>query len=439
MASALSGVGSKIDVNTLVSQMMAVEARPLDALTQKVSEVQSDISAYGRVRSALATLQSAARTMGDPATAKAATVSSSDASVLASASAGATPATHLVEVTRLAQAHRVYSPAFAATSSPAGSGTLNISIGGAAAEAVTIPAGATLADVRDAINTKGLAVRASLVNDGSGQRLVLASTTSGAGSAIAITPDNDSLAAFAFPPASAQSGGMTEAVRAQDAAFSIDGLPMTRASNVIADAIDGLSVTLARAGSATLSVSTDSGAIRSAADAFVKAYVDSASLMKTMTAYDIASGKGGALANDATVRGIAQRLRSALGTSLTSLGIGFQKDGTLSMDSAKFNTALAASPADVATALGTASTALKDALSKVLDTDGTIDTRTNGLQSNIKRMNDQQTRMQARLSALETRYRSQFSTLDGLLSRADSQSSWLTSQFKALSNSNNGN
>ena len=124
MASALAGLGSGIDVNSLVSQLMAVEQKPMDALTRKQSAVQADISAYGQVRSVLASLQTAVQALSDPATQKAVTATSSDASALVSASAGTEAGTHALEITRLAQAHRLYSPALASASAAAGSGTL---------------------------------------------------------------------------------------------------------------------------------------------------------------------------------------------------------------------------------------------------------------------------------------------------------------------------
>ena len=466
MANALAGVGSSINVNSLVSQLMAVERAPIDRVTAKTSTYQGTITALGTLKGSLSSLQTAAKALSDPGGASPVSVASSTASVAtASASGGASPGSYALNVTSLAQAHRLYSGSYAATNSTVGAGTLTIERGttgasgftpnaGTTAVTVTIDPGKTsLAEVRDAINKANAGVTASIINDGSGNRLVMTSNDTGAANSLRITAtdadgaDTDAagLSALAWDPAA--TGGavrnMTEARAAADAVFSIDGLPVTRASNSVGDLVSGVSFSLLAAGSTTVTVSRDATAGRKAVDAFVSAFNYTSGTLKSLSAYDTTTKTGSPLFGESVVRTTQSQMRATVNTpygeagaayqTLSSIGIGVNPAGQLAVTSSRFDAAVAADPAGVSKLLAAAGKSLYDKLAGTLAEGGSIDSRTSGIQANIKRLGDQQTRLEDRMSSIEARYRNQFAALDKAMSSMTATQSYLTSQFNRSS------
>lgn len=469
MASALAGLGSSMDINSMITQLMAVERIPLDNLAKRTQKFQSELSAFGTVKSSLASLQSAATALAGQATNRPAAATSSDAAIVAaSAQSGAGKSTHAIEVHVLAQAQKLYGASYAATTAPIGAGTLKIEFGKTVdgvfnpADAddtltITIAEGKTsLADVRDAINAANGGVSAAIVNDGGGYRLVLTATESGAanGMRIGVTDsdgdhtDSVGLSALAFDPvATAGSGRNLEIARAaQDAEFTIDGLRMTRATNSISDAVDNVLFTLNKTGGASVSVAPDAVAARTALDNLVKAYNTATSTLKNLTSYDAITKTGSVLLGESTVRNLQAQMRSVINgiygnstdtrRTLSSFGVSLQSDGTLSVNSTRYTSALAAAPAEAERVINGAAKSMADILDKALDTEGLLAARTSGIQSSIRQISDQQSRLDARMSAIEARYRAQFSALESMVSTMTSTSSYLSSQFESLQNNN---
>ncbi|MFY9314266.1 MAG: flagellar filament capping protein FliD [Burkholderiales bacterium] len=385
MAIQSQGIGSNLDINSIVTQLMAVERRPLSLLASEAQGYRGRISAWGTLKSALASFQTAMKQLDGSAKFRAYQTSVSDAT-LVSASAGgqASPGTHSVEVGALAQQHKLRSAAFAGLLDPVGTGTLSIQYGsydsGAntftlnparAAQSVAIGAGQnTLSGVRDAINQAGVGVSASIVNDGAGNRLVLTSTDSGAANSLKITVSDDDgghadlagLSQLAYDPTQGAGTGrnLTQSVAAQNASAVIDGITVSKASNVISDAVAGTTLTLLKAAPGaptTLSVSRDGARTEEAVESFVKAYNDVAKSISDITRYDAASKQGGTLQGNAAVLAIQSRLRATLSaavstggayTALSQIGVAFQKDGTLALDAAKLRSAVEAHFEDIA-------------------------------------------------------------------------------------------
>lgn len=469
MASALAGLGSSMDINSMITQLMTVERVPLDNLAKRTQKFQSELSAFGTVKSSLASLQSAAETLAGQASNRPAAATSSDATTIAaSAQSGAGKSTHAMEVHALAQAHKLYGASYAATDTALGAGTLKIEFGKtvngtftpASAEdtlSITIAEGKTgLTDIRDAINTANGGVSAAIVNDGAGYRLVLTASESGAakGMRISVTDadgdNNDAagLSALAYDPvAAAGSGRNLEVARAaQDAEFTLDGLRMTRPSNSVSDAVDNVTFTLNKTGSASISVAPDAAAARTALDNVVKAYNSAVSTLKNLTSYDATTRTGSVLLGESTVRNLQSQMRSIINgvygndtdsrRTLSSLGLALQTDGTLSVNNSRYTAALAAAPDQAERVISGAAKAMADMLDKALDTEGQLAARTSGIQSSIRQISDQQSRLEARMSAIEARYRSQFTALESLVSTMASTNSYLSSQFESLQNNN---
>jgi flagellar hook-associated protein 2 len=466
MASALAGLGSNLDINTLVTNLMNVEKVPLKALTDKNTKYQATLSAFGTTKGALSSVQAAAQALKDAMASIPATATVSAPTVVsATAAGGATPTNIGLTVQSLAQAQRLYSGAFASVDTVVGGGTLTIDRGSFTnstfivntnipAATITIPANATLTDILDAINNAQAGVTASIVNDGSGFRLVLGANDTGAAQGMRINVADDDgnptdpvgLSKLAYDPAAAVNNGrnLTQARAAADAVFSIDGLPMSRPTNSVADAVASVTLTLTATGDTNVSITRDLTKMRSALDDLVKAYNSASGTMKSQTSYDPATRTGGPLNGESSVRGILSQLRRTVTSSygvdgdayrtLSSLGVSFKSDGTLSVESTKYNAAMSANAVAASKMIGAFASTLNDSLTTTLGGDGPLASRTNGLQTAMKRVTDDQTRMQARLDAIEARYRTQFSALDSMLSSMNSTTSFLKQQFNNSQN-----
>jgi flagellar hook-associated protein 2 len=385
MALSSPGIGSGLDVKGIVSQLMASERQPLTALASREAKYQAQLTAYGSLKGALSSFQSAVAGVANPAMFSAVTASLADTTVAtASASSAAVAGSYTVEVQTLAQAHKLKSATFEATSTTVGTGTLTIQFGtysgGAftlnpdkAAQTVTVDAGkSSLAGVRDAINAANAGVSASIVNDGSGYRLVIASKDAGVANALKITvadgdlanTDNAGLSKLVYDASSGGTTNLAETVLARNATAVIDGILISKSSNTISDAIEGVTLNLLKAntpGTTTLTISRDTAGVQGAVQYFVKAYNDLNKTIAELSKYDTATKKSSTLTGDATLRSVQAQLRGLFNTTLSTaggglsalqdIGITFQKDGTLKLDASKLNAALSDPARDVSTLL----------------------------------------------------------------------------------------
>jgi len=390
------GVGSGLDVTGIVSKLMDIERQPVAALDKKEVTQQAKVTAFGTLKSGLATLQTAAAALSDPFQfLKTSATSSNTDAFTASSFSNATQGTHAIEVTQTAQAQRIATGTFASTDAVIGTGNLTIQFGqisgtadsngyfsgstfaaGGGSAPVTVKIDGTnnsLSGVRDAINSANAGVTASILNDGTGYRLVIASNTAGANNALKITTSGDSdgnntdklgLSQLAYDPTATKDAGqnLSQVSAAQSAKLKIDGINITSQTNSVADAIPGVTLTIKAptTSPATLSVNQDMSGAATAITTMVKAYNDLNKSMSDLTAYDPTTKTAAALQGESVVRSIQFELRNTLSgalpsgsfTHLSQVGITFGKDGSLSFDASKFNTAAASNASAVAGLFG---------------------------------------------------------------------------------------
>ena len=222
----------------------------------------------------------------------------------------------------------------------------------------------SLQGIRDAINKANIGVSASIVSDGSADpyRLVLTSSKTGANANMKISvggvdgadPDAAIAALLGHDPAGAQA--LTQTSAAQSAQLTVNGIAVTSASNTVTDAIQGVTLTASQVGSTTMTVAKDTAAAQNNVNAFVKAYNDLNNTIRGLSSYDPATKRAGLLQGDSTVRSIQSQLRQQLGgvlggsgkfNMLSQVGISFQKDGVLAVDSGKLQKAMTDNLADV--------------------------------------------------------------------------------------------
>lgn len=376
------GAGSGIDIDALVTKLVAAEREPVQTrLDRREAEFQAQLSALGSFKSSLANFRTAVTGLTAPAAFQGTGAQSSDPKVVAAtARTGAVLGDHLVEVTRLATAHSLAAAPMASTTEPIGvggngTGTLTFRFGTTSYDPDTgiyggftpNPAAATgtvvidasnnsLAGIRDAVNRADIGVRASIVKDAGGHRLVFAATATGVANGLEISvdetggdgTDDQGLSRLAF---NAGAVNLAQTRAAADAALSIDGLAISTASNRLQGVIDGLDIELTGTGAASLSVTVDRGAATKAVDDFVRAYNGLVDTIRTLTAVDPATGRGSVLTGDATLRSAAGQLHAlTLGAvpgiggayrALADIGIGTDPaTGKLVKDEARFNRAL---------------------------------------------------------------------------------------------------
>lgn len=431
-----AGLGSGLDINGIISSLMAVEAQPLTALATKEASYQAKLSAFGSLKGALSSLQTAAQTLKNASTFSSKTTSSADATVAtATASTTATAGTYDIAITTLAKAHSIRTDTNFAAGATFGAGTLSIQIGSGTAQTVTIEAGKTLAQIAATINDAKVGVSATVVDTGT---LVLTSGTTGPDGAIVLSDPNGLL------------GATSTLQTATPAAFSVNGIAMTRSSNTLTDAISGVTLNLLKEASSTrVTVTNNTGTVTSAVNAFVKAYNDAIGGIKQMTAYDAANKKASVLTGDSTTRSIQSQLSNLVQTSvsgiaggisrLSDIGITVQKDGTLAVDSSKLSAAVADPGKDVAalftqTTTGNEGIAVRfnTMLEGIVGTSGLITSRTDGISASIKDLQKRADALNLRLEQVEKRYRAQFSRLDTLIASMNQTSTYLSQQLAAL-------
>ncbi|OWW21298.1 flagellar filament capping protein FliD [Noviherbaspirillum denitrificans] len=389
MALSSPGIGSNLDVNGLVSKLMNVESQPLTALQKKEASFQAKLSAYGTLKGALSSFQSAVSALNSVSKFQSMTASASDSSIFsASATSSATPGSYPITVSALAQAQTISSAAQASSTGAIGSGTAttltfqfgtisggtltNGAYSGASfTQDATQTTGTVVIDssnnslqgIRDAINAAKLGVTASIVSDGNATtpyRLVLTSTSTGLSKSMKITSSGEDASItslLGYDPAGTQN--LTQNTAAQNASLTVNGLAITSASNSVTGAISGATINLSKVGSANLNIANDTSSIVSAVQALVTAYNTTNTQLNSLTRVDPNTKQAGILVGDSATQMIQARMRSTLSTALSGLGsntltnisqigVTFLKNGTLSLDTAKLQSALAANPGEFA-------------------------------------------------------------------------------------------
>jgi flagellar hook-associated protein 2 len=464
-----AGIGSGLDVNSIVTQLMALERRPIQLLETAKTKLDTQLSSYGKLQASLSTVRDAARKLTDPGAWTPTTVASSDTAAVSAISNGTSPpGNYAVEVSRLAAAQSLTSATLPSSISIVGTGTLTIEMGkwftnppdftpdaGVNSVSITIAPGEdTLEKIRDKINASGAGVTASIVNDASGSRLAIRSRETGEanGFRIGVADDDGNggdaagLSMLAFDPVGGTSQ-MTQAQAAANAALTINNIPVNSASNTLTDVLDGLTVRVSRLtqGPVDLGVSRDTETIKKTITGFADAYNGLVRLMREQTDYNESSKTAGALQGDRTAVSLLYKLRSMVGgstgaatafTRLADVGLEPQRDGTLSVNAGKLDSALGRidelkaffSRDDAGTANDGFGTLLRQFADLTLGTDGALSTKQDSLRNRIDGISQRTARMEDRLLLTEKRLRDQYTKLDTNMAALSSLQAYVSQQ-----------
>ena len=579
-----------LDTKQLVADLVNAVKEPrqkqIDA-NKKKAEVA--VSSLGLLKSALSNLQSAATELGSVGKLNKLSISNSNSGVVvaeAGNGAVALPGNHSLTVTQLAQAQRIASGGFAASSSVVSPTVFTLTLD----KAITVPAGTTVSGLVSAINASGSAVSARLVNTGTGatpyqivlegasgasnsfsasvtpvtgiptafqagatelsvtdlstiavndvvsgdgipngtkvtsidtvkKTITLSSATNTASSGaysfisgdpptanpLILTPFNAGSTQIAMSdlsgvwigstisgtgiPAgtkvtaidtttkritlsaattSAFSGNYsfsslfpTTLQGAQDASFTLNGVAMTRSSNIVTDALDGVTLKL-NSVSATpvqLGVSFNSGDIATSAKNFVSAYNVLMEFINTSTGPAIKDNDLSAtLQNDSSVRGLKGSLRakltarssSASGTAThwSVLGVSLDRAGVLQFDESKFKASFEKNPSDVVKALSNNATEpylysgspsglagdMAVTVFGMVRSTGAIADVEKSYENKLDRLESEQTKLDKQIESISARYERQFSALNAVLAEFKATSKRLDSTFNRSNN-----
>ena len=442
------GIGSGLDVQSIVSQLMAIERQPLQRLQFKQSQLETQISAYGRLSSALSTFQSAMDDLGSLDALKVFTSSSSNADVIdITASSSANLGTFDTEVVRLAEHHKMSSDQILNTDTFGGSAgdSLTIQVGVDAADIITVDLSTakTLSEIRTAINddVTNPGVHATVINgDNGNQKLVLTADDSGQDNALTLSYGGSIASTSLNFQTLNNIAGDTSLLNAE---IIVDGFTVTRSSNNIADVISGVTLNLVSAdpGNAhTLQVNRDLEKVEESVQAFADAFNDLRAQFKSL--------RSGELEADSSLLSMERMMLSVLNTPaagsafsvLSEVGLSMQKDGTMTLSASDLQTALQTDFEGVAQLFAADTQGFANRFSSFADnwlgSGGMLEARTDGLETRIDNLVDRQISFERRLGTIESRYLKQFSTLDALVGQLQGTSQFLTSQLSQLPGAN---
>jgi flagellar hook-associated protein 2 len=473
MAISSPGIGSGLDVKSIVTQLVNLEKQPIVQLQTKGSTLQTKLSAYGQIKSSLASLDDASSALMDTTTWNARTFSSNSTSaVTGSATSTALTSSFSLQVTALAQVQSLKSSAVTAGVALGTEGRLDIQVGqwsgtsfdgGAnAVMSVSVTSTDTLSDVATKINNAGAGVSALVVTSGGLDRLLIRGNSTGGAAGFQVraydgasTEVTDGVTgvgkfAYAYSAGGASPGfyGMTQTQAAQDAAITIDGIAVSSATNTVTDAVPGVTLNLlsTTTTAAQVTVGLDKEVIKTKMEAFRTAYNDIRVKLTDFLKYDAGSKTSGPLQGDATAIGLQSMLRNLAAANgpagstirrLSDMGFEMQRDGTLTTNSSKLDSALV-DPTNVQTFLtyssGTPSTdgiarRLREFARSANSVEGNVTGRNTALQAAITRNTKEIDNLNVRVARTEASLYKQYSSLDAKLGTLSGLGSFVTQQI----------
>lgn len=473
------GVGSGLDLNTIVTQLVALERQPIQTLQARASTMNSQISLFGRINSLFSGLQTAANKLTDNTLWQKSMATTSDsASVAVSSGSNAAVGSYAIKVQNLAANQTVtMDTALPAATDLVGEGRITLQLGSwdAGMTALTdkpdsppvsidVSATDTLETLRDKINSADAGVTASLVTDATGVRLALRSKDSGVVNGFRLSVDDIDgalidgigLSRFAFDP-QVTTSGLVLKQGAANARATVNDIQIESASNEVTGAVDGLTLNLRKETGTTavnVTVSRDRDAIIAGVKGFADAYNAVVGFLAEQTKYDAAAKTGGPLQGDAVANGLTRQLRGILNAAsgastvfarLSDMGLQSQRDGTLTVNQTKLDGAVDNNLAELKKAFANSDTVTTDnngfarrfstLATQVLAVDGTVNTRTQSLQKQVSKNTEAQDRLSDRVDLFQKRLIAQYTALDTNVAKLNALSSYVTQQIAQMNRS----
>jgi len=425
-----SGLASGFDSSAIVDKLVEAEkAREQGFLTKKTN-ANARLTILNDLVAKLKALKTQTQGVNTAAEVRSFTSKSDDESrVKVTSSSAAAEGTYILRVGQLARAETSRS-AQLATSTVTGDGALTITVGSGTPVSISYSSGETLETIAARINDAAPGVSASVLNTGTGYRLVVSSKQTGVAGAVAFSESGAGL-------------GMTEVIAAQDASVTVNGTTVTRSTNLLSDVIPGVtlqlvSATPAAAADTTVTVSKDATTTRQKVQGLVDAFNSVAKVVSGQLTYTGATKGTNTLFGDSSLQALQRRLSTVMtsayahGTGTVSakqLGISMGRDGSLTVDAAKLEASIASDPTAVEDLI---SGGLSAALAGLADeytaaSTGTLSVKQDSIRTQLTGFDKQIDRIEDAANALGDRLRKQFAALEELMTTLNSQSTYLTS------------
>lgn len=445
------GFGSGIDTAGLVADLAAASRTPkvqrFDALTRAN---QAKVSTLAQARSDLDNFADSLAELAAGGTLRSQPVTSDDGAIAVTSNPGTLLGSYAgqIVVSSLAKAQTIYSGYVASTTDPIGQGGMTLTVGATNYAVVIDASNDSLNGLATAINSTGSGVRASVINDTGQYRLVLKGE-SGAANAFALTADAGAapgLTQFA-------SAAMTVGQTASDAAFTVDGVAYTRATNSFSDVVPGMTISLKKADPLTtiaISATRPNDVLKQTLGDFVSVFN---TLKKDAQAARSANNGNPALRAFERQLGalIAQPLTGDANIrSLSDVGISTNRDGTISLNAARLEAALRDHPDAVeaifnpprdATRTETTHPGIAYALDALRDvsvgSNGALEQVRLSLQREADAIAKNRDRMEQREDAYRARLEKQYAGMDARIGALKATQSYLEQQIKLWNSSDN--
>ena len=446
-SSTITGVGSGFDTIGIVTALVNAEKAPKQSqITKLQTSTTTQLSAVGTVKVALESYRTAIAKLNSASSFNGLAASSSDEKISkVTIDDKASSGKYALDVTQLATASKITSKVFEGSSAVVNSSdkdaTLTISQSDNDYN-VTIPAGATMQQTRDAINTQlqSKGISANVLNDANGSRLVISSQTTGKGTDITIGGDSELATDYdaGKPPVNAE--------------YTIDGIAMESSSNKITSAISGVSLELLDTKASTITVASNTATLKTSVQSFVAAYNALLTTINTQTKVtatgDAATTTSGALTGDASMRQLVNGIRnellqnsssSSMG-NLSQMGISTdQKTGLLTLDDKKWNAAVATpNGALEISKVFTGDTGLVARMTKATDayvgTTGLLASRASDLNTKLTDLTTQQADLDRRMDSLKSTLSAKYTAMDTLIAQMNASSSSIMTTLNSLNN-----
>jgi flagellar hook-associated protein 2 len=434
-----TGLGQGINVQQFVQFAVADQEAAITNLQNEQTTLGSQTGELATISSDLTNLQNAANALSDPLGALAALdATSSDSSVVnATASSTAAAGSHTVTVTSLATTSSYYTNELASSGTTISPGSFQIHVGSNTPVTVTVDStDNTLSQLAASINNQNAGVTASVIQDANGYRLALVSNSTGAPGDITVSGNTTGLS-------------FTKAVTGTNAALTVDGVPISSASNTVSNVINGVTLNLGSASpneSVAVNVSSDTGQATTAINNFVTAY--NTVVGDFSSQFNVASDGtgGGPLEADNTVQDAQGLLLGAAAYSITgnnglvnlaSIGVNLNDDGTLSVDSGTLSNALATNYSAVQNLLQNSTTGFAQNLSNVINTingpgTGLLTLDSQGISSTSQGLTQQISDLQAALTVQEANLTTVYSNVNTTLQELPLLESQTAAQLAAI-------
>ena len=458
-----SGIGSGIDFNSVRDAIINQRSRPIALMQSKVNVYNNRADALKQLNNLLATLTTATQDLTSREIGTGRSAVAADAAIATATATGAASLGNVnLNVTRLATNLTQASRSYTSTAAPilaggAASATFELRQGGGGSGVeITIDStNDSLAGLRDAINAANSGVTASIVDlngDGTNQQLVLNSTGTGASGRVELveTSSTGTDADLNLRSLNPPDGDFSKL----DAALTVNGLNITRSTNNVSDAIDGLTINLKKVGSTSVEVARSSE-IEEKLNAFITAYNTVQDFVARQYKKDSLNRPTGILAGDSALRNAQQQLSALTGISsadnggalksLTQIGITTDKEGHLNLDKTVLNERIQANAEDVRalifgktsaeTGIFQSAYAISNNLSDNIN--GSVQTAINGYQSSVKTLNNTIASRTEILNRLRDTLTRQFTAADAAIGQLNGQNTSLTNIIKSLQSNNN--